>query len=59
MWQNRSKILTPLSSVTSKQATWHWSKEFDTIKKLVCRESPLSYPNFNEPLEVHKDASKL
>ena len=36
MWHHRSKILTPLSSMTSKQAKWIWSKKcqkaFDTIK---------------------------
>ena len=36
MWQYRSEILTPLSSLTSKQAKWNWSNEcqkaFDTIK---------------------------
>ena len=37
MWQHRSKILTPLSSMTSTQTKWNWSKEFqkafDTINK--------------------------
>ena len=63
MWQHRSKILTPLSSMTPKQAKWNWSKEcqkaFDTIKKLVSRVTLLSYPNFNEPFEIHMDKSKL
>ena len=26
MWQHRSKIITPLSSITSKQAKWNWRK---------------------------------
>ena len=38
MWQHKSKILTPLSSVTPEQVKWNWSnkcqKAFDTIKKL-------------------------
>ena len=63
MWQHRSEILTPLSSTTSKQAKWNWSKEyqkaFETIKKLVSRETLLSYLNFNEPFKIHTDASKL
>ena len=63
MWQHRSEILTPLSSMTSKQAKWNWSKEcqktFDTMKKLVSRENLLSYPNFNQPFEIHTDVSKL
>ena len=27
MWKHRSDILTPLPQMTSKQATWNWSKE--------------------------------
>ena len=49
--------------MASKQAQWNWSKEgqkaFDTIRYLVSRETLLSYPNFNEPFEIHTDASKL
>ena len=49
--------------MTSKQAKWNWSKEcqkaFDTIKKLVSRETLLSYPSSNESFEIHSDASKL
>ena len=63
MWQHRSEILAPLSSMTSKQARWNLSKEsqkaFDTIKKLVFRETLLSYPNFNKPVEIFTNASKL
>ena len=63
MWQHRSGILTPLSSMTSKQAKWNWDDKcqqaFDTIKKLVARKTLLSYPNFNEPFDIHTDASKL
>ena len=29
------------------------------MKKLVSRETLLSYPNFNEPFEIHTDRSKL
>ena len=63
MWQHRSEIRTPLSSMTSEQVKLNWSKEcqkaFDTIKKLVFRETLLTYANFNEPFEIHADASKL
>ena len=62
-WQHRSKILTPLSTVTSKQIKWNWSKNrqkaFDTIEKLFSRETLLSYPNFTEAFEIHIDASKV
>ena len=49
--------------MTSKQAKWNWDRKcqeaFDSIKKIVSRETLLSYPNFNKPFEIHTDASKL
>ena len=49
--------------MTSKQAKRNWSKEcqktFDTIRKLVSRDTLLSYPNFNKPFEIHMGVSKL
>ena len=49
--------------MTSKQAKWNWRKEyqnaFDTIKKLVSRDTLQSYPNYNKPFVIHMDASKL
>ena len=63
MWQYMSKIINSISSTTSKQAKWNRSKEcqkvFDTIEKLVSRETLLCYPNLNEPFEIHTDATKL
>ena len=34
-------------------------KTFDTINKLVSRETLLSYPDFNKPFVINTDASKL
>ena len=49
--------------MTSKQAKWNWSKEcekaFDIMKKLVSRETLLSYPIFNLQFDIHTDASNL
>ena len=63
MWKHNLSILTPLSNMTSKPAKWNWSKAyreaFCTIKKLVSRETLLSYPNFNKQFVIHTDASKL
>ena len=62
MWQQRSKILTPLSSMNSKQAKFNWIIEccmaFDTIKKLVSRETLLYHHTFNEPFGIHTYKSK-
>ena len=63
VWKHRSDILTSLSSMTSKQAKWNWSKGcqnvFDTIKKLISRDTLLFYPNFNELFMIYADTSKL
>ena len=63
IWNHRSKILTPLSSMTSKQDKWNLIKEcqkaFDTIKKQVSRKTLLFYSNFNELYGIHTDSSKL
>ena len=38
MWKHRSDILTPLTKMTSKQATWNWTEEhqnaFEQMKKI-------------------------
>ena len=63
MWQHRSELLPPVSSMPSKQTKWNWNKEhqkaFDSMKKLVSRVSLLLYPNLNKPFEIHTDARKL
>ena len=42
MWKHRSDILTPLTKMTSKQATWNRTEEhqkaFEHIKKSISRE---------------------
>ena len=62
MWIHRSEVLSPLTSMTSKQAKWNWDakcqKAFQEIKRIVSRETLLAYPNFNETFEIHTDASK-
>ena len=64
MWKHRSGILAPLAALTSVNAKWQWrqdveQKAFDEIKKLVARETLLTFPDFNKPFEVHTDASHL
>ena len=61
MWIRRSDTLAPLTALTSKEAKWRWTeveqKAFDTMKRIVSRETLLAYPNFSEPFEIHTDAS--
>jgi hypothetical protein len=61
MWKKCSEILVPLTEVTSTKKPWKWSTEqqnaFDTMKKVMARETILAYPNFKIPFEIHTDAS--
>jgi hypothetical protein len=61
MWIKRSHILAPLTKLVSKKQKFVWEKEqqhaFETIKKIISKETLLIYPNFNEPFQIHTDAS--
>ena len=63
MWKHRSDILTTLTKMTSKQATWNWTEEhqkaFEHMKKSISREALLVYRNFSKPFVIHTDASKV
>ena len=63
MWPQRSHLLAPLSSLTSSTAKWDWTeqcqKAFEDMKKLIAKETLLTYPNFNKTFEIHTDASKV
>jgi hypothetical protein len=61
MWIRRSETLAPLAALTSKHAKWIWTevhqKAFDLMKRIVSRETLLSYPDFSQPFDVYTDAS--
>ena len=61
MWIRRSHILAPLARLTSKDAKWVWgdleSKCFQKMKNVIARETLLAYPDFNQPFDIHTDAS--
>jgi hypothetical protein len=42
-------------------AKWQWTdveqKAFDTMKRIIARETLLAYPDFNQPFNIHTDAS--
>ena len=63
MWQKRSELLSPLTTLTSKNVKYYWKEEhnkcFDAIKCVIGREVLLAYPDFNATFEIHTDASKL
>ena len=61
MWQHRSHVLAPLTSLTSKNIPWKWgeqqSKAFKEAKKILCKETLLAFPIFDKPFTIHTDAS--
>ena len=61
MWVRRSDVLAPLTVLTSKKTKWSWgSKEqqaFDTMKKIISKDTLLAYPDFNDEFVIHTDAS--
>ena len=61
MWIRRSHVLAPLAALTSKTAKWKWGEEeqsaFDTMKRIIGKETLLAYPDFNHPFVIHTDAS--
>ena len=61
MWVRRSDILSPLTKLCSKNATFKWGKEqqkaFNDMKKILSREVLLAYPDFNKEFVIHTDAS--
>jgi hypothetical protein len=63
MWIHRSDVLAPLSRLTSKTTPWQWTEieqnAFDTMKRIISRETLLAYPDFTKPFVIHTDASKV
>ena len=61
MCVRRSEILAPLTNLTSKEAKWEWAdvhqKTFDRIKKLVSKETLLSFPDFSKRFDIYTDTT--
>ena len=61
MWIRRSDTLAPLTKLCSKSTKFEWKEEqekaFNTMKKILCRETILAYPDFSQPFIIHTDAS--
>jgi hypothetical protein len=61
MWQKRSHILAPLTSLSGQTAKWKWTKEcaeaFESIKRSIARETLLNFPDFNKEFHIYTDAS--
>ena len=56
-------IVSPLTSLTSNQCKRDWTnkhqKAFKAIKNVILRKTLLSYPDFNQPFDIHTNASDL
>jgi len=61
MWVRRSHVLAPLAALTSKTTKWKWEpqhqKVFAMAKRVIAKETLSAYPNFNNPFQIHTDAS--
>ena len=63
MWKKSSELLAPLTSVIFNECKWDRTdkhkKAFEAIKNVISRETLLSYLDFNQPFDIHTDASDL
>jgi RNase H-like domain found in reverse transcriptase len=60
MWIRRSDVLAPLTYLVSEERKWEWKedqqKAFETIKQIFSKETLLTYPDCNQPFDIHTDA---
>ena len=60
MWPRRSHTLAPLTKLTSIKNKFKWKKveqdAFDKIKRIVARDTLLTYLYLNENVKIHTDA---
>ena len=61
MWPRRSHTLAPLTRFTSINRKFKWTEveqdAFNKIKRIVARDTLLTYLDFNETFNIHIDAS--
>jgi len=63
MWLRQSEVLAPLTKLTSEKVPFKWTDEceraFNTMKRILSKETLLTYPDFNKPFDIHTDASDM
>ena len=61
MRPRRSHTLVPLTKLTYIKRKYKWTKVeqdiFNKIKRIVARDTLLTYPDFNEDLKIHENYS--
>ena len=63
MWPRRSHTLSTLTKLTSIKRNFKFTQieqyAFDKIKRILARDTLLTYPGFNETFKIHTDDSAL
>jgi hypothetical protein len=61
MWRRRSHLLAPLTELVSNKKNFVWGTEqqkaFDEMKRIISKETLLSFPDFAKEFHVYTDAS--
>ena len=61
VWRRRSHILAPLTAMVSAKAKFDWGKKqqqaFDTMKRVMSKQTLLTFPDFNKEFHIYTDAS--
>jgi hypothetical protein len=61
MWVRSSSLLALLTSMTSKNVKFVWmdvhQKASEDMKKIICREVMLTFPDFSKPFHIYTDAT--
>jgi hypothetical protein len=61
IWVRRSSLLALLMSMTSENVKFVWTdvhqKAIEDIKKIICQEVMLTFPDFSKPFHIYTEAS--
>jgi len=61
MWKRRSHLLAPLTGLVGSTAKFIWGEEqqeaFDEMKRVIGKETLLTFPDFNKEFHIYTDAS--
>ena len=63
MWRRRSQLLAPLTDLVSQTKPFKWGEKeqqsFEEIKRVISKETLLTFPDFTKEFHVYTDASKI
>ena len=61
MWRKRSHLLAPLTCLVNKESKFVFGDKeleaFDEVKRVISKETLLTFPDFNEEFHIYTDAS--